>query len=59
MIPRVKWLIRRIKISEAQKMLKKCLTMDTAREVRHYLIQEMTQRFPEMKTRLELSVEDK
>ncbi|MBL92930.1 MAG: phosphoenolpyruvate--protein phosphotransferase [Myxococcales bacterium] len=59
MIPRVKWLIRRISLSEAQAILQKCLAMDTAKEVRHYLIQEMTQRFPEMKERLETRVEDK
>ena len=30
-------------------MLQHCLTLNTAKEVRDFLITEMTQRFPEMK----------
>ena len=53
MIPRVKWLIRRLKLSDSQTMLKRCLDMDTASDVRDYLAREMTQRFPELASRLE------
>ena len=53
MIPRVKWLIRRLKLSDSKVMLEKCLEMDTARDVREYLTREMTQRFPELASRLE------
>jgi phosphoenolpyruvate-protein phosphotransferase (PTS system enzyme I) len=53
MIPRVKWLVRRIKLADAQIMLEKCLDMDTAMEVQEYLTVEMVQRFPGLASRLE------
>ena len=56
MIPRVKWMIRRIKLSQAQQMLNTCLDMKTAEEVRSFLTNEVTSLFPEMKSRLEQTI---
>ena len=53
MIPRVKWLVRRLKLADSKIMLKRCLDMDTSMEVREYLTVEMVKRFPGLASRLE------